>query len=288
MMRRSLTTLTLVLICGLLLLGAALAVAIAAGARSGARAKGVDASSADRTWPLSMSAAPEDLALALLSFQHPAHGERISDSSLQVAVKAPFGDDYLAAAALQRSTPGAPRMLVLLVNRPSPLLDPVSVHVQLIARRALGAPSVRILANPLSRAAGSSTPALCRLGLHGSALSASELRPLHSRGQALTGFDAGAAVAQAYDVICGLPYTTSFVRAIAPATAPSPPAPEVPAPVVPEAPAPVPTGPSPAPPGRIPGEGCEPRPGYACPAAVTSGSARLAGDGARRAAAGAH
>ena len=280
-MRRSLTTLTLVLACGLLLLGAALAVAIAAGTHAGARVKGVDAASSNRTWPLSMSAAPEDLALALLSFQRAAHGQRISDSSLQVAVKAPFGDDYLAAAALQLSTPGVPRMLVLLVNRPSPLLDPVSVHVQLIARRALGAPRVRILANPLSRLAGSSTPALCSLGLHGSALSASELRPLHSRGQVLTGFDAAGAVAQAYDMICGLPHTTSFVRTIAPATAPS-------SPTVPEAPAPVPTGPSPAPPGRIPGEGCAPRPGYACPAAVRSSSTGLAGDGERRAAAGAH
>ena len=281
-MRRSLTTLMLVVTCGLLLLGTALAVALAAS--TGAHAKAVDATSSKRTWPLSMSAAPDDIALALLSFEHPAHGQSISDSSVQLAVSAPFGDDYLAAAALRLPTPGVPRMLVLLVNRPSPLLDPVSVHVKVLASRALGAAHVHILANPLSRPAGAHTPALCSLGLHGSALSASELRPLHSRGHVLTGFDAAGAVAQAYDLVCGLAHTSSFVRAVDPATASPSPA----GPTAPEEPAPVPTTPSPAPPGRLPGEGCAPKPGYACPATVRHSATGVAAVGQRLAPAGAH
>jgi hypothetical protein len=283
-MRRSLTT--LVLACGVLLVGAALAVAIAAGTSADARVKAVDAASTQQTWRLSMSAAPDDLALASVDFQRAASGQRVSDSSVQVAVSAPFGDDYLAAAALRPSSkPGDRRMLVLLVNRPSPLLDPVSVHVRLIARRALGAPQVHILANSFSRPAGTNRRALCSLGLHGSALSASDLSPLHSRGDALKGFSSDAAVAQAYDLICGLPYTSSFVRAVAPAPAPSSPNP----PSAPEVPSPAPPAPSPTPPvGRLPGEGCVARPGYACPAAARNSSTGVVGHSERRAAAGSH
>jgi hypothetical protein len=264
MMRRPLTTLILVVTCGVLALGAAVAVAIEASA--GARAvPGADASSG-RSWPVSMSAAPNDLTLAEVSFHEPVHGRPISGSSLQLPVAAPFGDDYLAAATLRPSTSGVLRVLVLLVNRPSPLEDPVSVGMRLTAPRALGAPAVLKSANPLPRLADARAPALCNLASHGSALSAPVLRTLRSRGQALAGFDATSALAQAYDLVCGLPYASSFVQAIAGPPTASPPSP-------PES---TPPAPSPPPPvGKVPGEGCVPTPGYACPAAF-NGSSRAA------------
>jgi hypothetical protein len=245
MMRRPSTTLLLVVTCAALLLAAALAVATAAGTSSGTAAGRDDAASV-RSWPLSMTAAPDDMTLAEVSFQKATHGQQLSGSSLQVAVGTPFGDDYLAAGAVRLATASVPRLLVLLVNRPSALLDPVSVHVRLTASAALAQPVVRSLANPLTRAAGAPTPALCELPLHGSPLSASEVRPLHTRGQPLAGFDPAAALAQAYDVVCRLPYASAFKQAVAQPSAPSAPAPPI---------------------GKLPGEGCVPAPGYACPAA---------------------
>jgi hypothetical protein len=267
MMRRPLTTLTLVALCGSLVpltaWAATVALAPSAGAGAGRAAATVadlsraDAS-AERTWRVALSPAPGELTLAEIGF--PASGrERISDGSLQVAVSGPFGDDYMAAAALRLATPVPQRMLVLLVNRPSPLLDPVSVRLRITARRSLGAPVVRRLADPFTRPAGARTPALCNLPLRGSALGASQVRPLYTRGPALAGFGTASAVAQAYDVVCGLPYASSFAQAVEQ----SPPASPVPSPA--------PPAPSPAPPvGKLPGEGCEPTPGYACPVAVAS------------------
>jgi hypothetical protein len=217
---------------------------------AGAGAGAADAASAWRTSPMSLSPAPGDLALAQVSFPRAAAGQTISPSSLRVAVSGPFGDDYLVVAVPRLATPAAPRALVLLVNRPSPLLDPVSVRLALSARHALGAPLVQKLADPFARPATAPTPALCDLPLHGSALSVSELRPLHSRGQALSGFDATGAVAQAYDVVCGLASASSLEAAVR---------------STPSAPVPSPTPPV----GKIPGEGCVPAPGYACPGAVT-------------------
>ena len=167
----------------------------------------------------------------------------------------PFGDDYLAAAVPRLQTPGAPWALVLLVNRPSALLDPVSVHVRLTARRTLGTPVVWKLTDPLTHPDTGLTPALCNLALHGGALGESDLRPLHSRGAALAGFDAASAVAQAYDVVCGLPYASSFEQAVRQSSGCTP---------------------------------CDPPPGSACPLVAQPGicAAPVAG-GARRAPAGA-
>jgi hypothetical protein len=268
MMRRPSTRLILVATCAVLVLGAAVAVALAAGGRAIRGAARAARVAPITEWPLVMSAAPDDLALAQLSFRHAARGYSASDSSLRVAVSSPFGDDYLVAAALRPPTRGVSRVLVLLVNRPSPLLDPVSVRVRLTGPRALGTPRVLRLANPLVRPAAARAPALCDLPLHGSPLSASQLRPLGSRGAPLGGFGAADAVAQAYDLACGLAHASSFARAIAPAPAPLPPSPPTTTTPTP----PSPTTPSPLPPVRLPGEGCEPRPGYACPAAVGGAS----------------
>jgi len=267
-MRRPLTTLLLVATCGVLVLGAGLAVAIEAG--GGARAKPSAAASPVRNWPVRMSAAPNDLTLTEASFREPKRGQRISGSSLRVSVGSPFGDDYLVAGTPQPSPKGVLRVLLVLVNRPSPLLDPVSVSVRLTAPRVLGAPLVLKSIDPLTRASGARTPVLCDLAAHESALSASQLRTIRTRGQALVGFSAAGALAQAYDLVCGLPYSSSFAQAVAsPSVSESPTPPESNPPV----PSPVP---SPKPPvGKVPGEGCVPTPGYACPAAFR-GSPRAA------------
>jgi hypothetical protein len=260
MMRRSLTTLTLVVTLGLLLLGGALAIALKA--RGPAVVSSGAASSDTRSLSVTMSAAPDDFALAELSFDRAAHAARLTSGSLRMAVDGPFGNDYLITAALRLAKAGPPRLLVLLVNRPSPLLDPVSVHMRLSAPRSLGQPATRGFANPLARGTGTRAPLLCDLPLHGSALSASELHSLHSRGQGLAGVAGVEAVAQAYDVVCDLPHASSFVRAIEhPASSTSPT--ETPPPSQPPS--------SPAPPvGKLPGEGCVPAPGYACPGAAAA------------------
>ncbi len=239
MMRRPLTTLMLVLTCGALVLGTVLAMAIAAS--TGSRASASKAASVGHSWNLSMSAAPDDLTLAEVNFGGARRVQQIAGSSLHVVVRAPFGDDYLTAGALRLSASGALRVLVLLVNRPSPLFDPVSVGVRLTAPIALRSPLVLRSTDPLARPTGAHTPALCDLTVHGSTLSVSRLRVLSSRGQALAGFDAEGALAQAYDLACGLSYLSSFKQAV-------------------EQPA--------GPVGKIPDEGCKPEPGYACPLAA--------------------
>jgi hypothetical protein len=257
MMRRPLTRLILLVTCGALVLGGGLFAAIEASA--GAAVKRGAAASLGRSWPVGMSAAPDDLTLAEANFHEPTRGQRITGSSLQVSVRAPFGDDYLAAAAPRLPTSGALRVFILLINRPSPLEDPASVSMRLTAPRALGAPLVLRSVDPLSRPAGARKPVLCDLSPHGSALSAPELLTLRSRGQALAGFSGASAVAQAYDLACGLPHSSSFAQAVE----------GQPASVSPTPPESSPPAPSPTPPvGKLPGEGCVPTPGYACPAAA--------------------
>src|SRR5277367_5607476 len=108
MMRRPLTTLTLVATCGLLALGA---IALVSGQSAGSEtARARDSGTPMRMWRLSMSAAPGDLALAEISFAN-AHGRRLERRSLQVAVSGPFGADYLATAVLHLATKRGPGAL---------------------------------------------------------------------------------------------------------------------------------------------------------------------------------
>jgi hypothetical protein len=230
----------------------------------------IRAASDERAWQLTLSPAVDDLALAEISFHGPAW-ERLSTSSLQLALSGESGDgyDYLAMAAPRFHTSGGPRALVLLVNRPSALDDPVSVRLRLSARRALGKPRAFKLANPFTHPEPARTPALCDLALTGSTLDGSKLRALGSHGASLGGFDAADAVAEAYDVVCGLAYTSAFKQAV---TAPSVP-PTLPVP-------------TPVPPGCTP---CNPSPGTACPLVVQPGICVAASaTGARRVQAGAH
>ncbi len=271
MMRRPLTQLTLVAICGSLALLSGCA-AGAAGAKTGSagtrRDPGPPATAA-RTWTVTLSPAPDDLALAQIAFPGAAAGARVTSASLRVGVSVPFGDDYLAAAAVR--LPGPPRVLVALVNRPSPLAEPVAVQVRLIAASALGTPVVMRSSNPFTRAAAAPKPRMCDLPLHGAALSASRLHLLRSHGAPLAGYAGASAVAQAYDAVCSLPFASSFEQAVTRPTGSSPPVP------------------TPTPPvGKLPGEGCVPRPGYACPGAVESAPPAASAAARRRAAAGAH
>ncbi len=263
MMRRPLTTLVLAGACGLIALAAVAALGAGLVRGGGSHAGRAAVQPGSRTWPLTLSPAPDDLALAQVSF--PARGRgRPPKGSLRLAVSGPFGADYLAAATPRLATPGAARALVLLVNRPSALEDPASVHLRFAAWRSLGAPAMHTFEDPFARAGSVATPALCDLPVHGSPLAGSELRVLSSRGTALAGFGAVGAIAQAYDLACGLPYAGAFKQAVeGPSSVSSPP----PAPAPSPAPSPpVSPTPSPAPPvGKLPGEGCKPEPGYYCP-----------------------
>jgi hypothetical protein len=287
MMRPRLASLALVASC---VSGFLLAPASSLGAARGAGAPASSAGgAAERTWSVTLSPAPGDLALVEIGFRRTVRGG-ISSRSLHIGVTSPFGDDYVAAAVPRLRTPGGARALVLLVNRPSPLLDPVGVRLRLGASRALGAPSVLRLTNPFTRPVGGPTPALCGLPLRGSALGGSDLRTLGSYGAALSGFGAASAVAQAYDVACGLPHAGSFKQALggrcSSATVPPGtlccPANAICAPAPPPAPAP----PAPVPPGCMP---CDPPPGYACPLAPAADvCVAPVSAGARPAPAGAH
>jgi hypothetical protein len=235
MMRLHLTTLALVAACGLFVLGAVIVVDGASARSVSSGARRADAA-ATRTWRVSLSPGPGDLALAQISFPAGAR-QLLTRRSLQVAVSGPFGDDYLATATLRVARPQGPMALVLLVNRPSPLLDPVTVRLRVTARRSLGTSVVRRLADPFRRPAADPAPALCDLRRHDTALAASDLSALGARGTSLVGFSAASAVAQAYDVACGLPSASSFEQVV-------------------ERTAPI---------GRLPGEGCQPSAGRACP-----------------------
>jgi hypothetical protein len=78
------------------------------------------------------------------------------------------------------------------------------------------------LSNPFTRRPSGLTPALCDLPIRGPSLTASDVRsvlgqglPLRAAGGGREGiFGAEAAVAQAYDVVCGRPYEPLFRQAV--------------------------------------------------------------------------
>lgn len=223
-----------------------------------------------RMWSLRLTPAPDDLALAQIRFPH-AGRRTVVRELLHIAMRAPFGADYLAVAtpSIALSTGGA-QVLVLLVNRPSALEDPVSVELRLSTEGRLAEHRVRRVENPFAETPAPTAPGLCDLATHGRALQAGDLAPLRSGGAALDGFSAAAAVAQAYDVVCGLPYEAAFKQVVTGTAAQPQPAPPQPTPAPPQPP---PAPPTPTPPiGKLPGEGCVPAPGYVCPEAAKRGA----------------
>jgi hypothetical protein len=257
------------------------------------------ASPSRRAWNMIVSPAAGDLVLVQISF-HRRHAEAVLEHSLHVSISGAFGEDYLVVAAPRLGTASTARALILVIDRPSPLLDPLSVHLRLSARRSLGAALVRRVTDPLTRPAGHPSPALCDLLPHGGAVSGSGLHALGSRGAPLAGFGAADAVAQAYDAACELPYASAFKQAVEPSNGTCPTA-AVPSgalccpataicavpPGSPPAPTPSPApAPTPEPPRCTP---CDPPPGYACPlAARPSICAAPLPRSARRASVGAH
>jgi hypothetical protein len=286
MMRPRQASLVLLAISATTLLGGALT--DTSGAASGA-SKG-----AWRTVMASVSPTQNDLALLQIRFSATRGRQRITNRNLKLALGLPIGSDYITLATLGHGLSRSPKALILIVDRPSALLDPAVIRLRVRSSRALGKPRVWTLVNPFTHPSAGLTPALCDLPLGGAAaLAAPVLRTLSSQGAGLTGFDSTAAVAQAYDVVCGLPYEASFAQAVTHASSgvcfpsgalcclpnggcASPPIPT---------PAPTPPTPVPSPPGCAP---CNPAPGYACPLARASVCAAGISSGARRASLGSH
>jgi hypothetical protein len=232
-------------------------------------------SALSRSTLLTLSPAPGDLVLAVLRF--PGSGRHtLGPHTLRLAFAGLRGEDYLAVAAVARPPHGGARALVLLVNRPTAVLDPA--HVRLRARwsAALGGLSARNATDVLARSGSPRSTALCGLTRSGRALGASALRALSHGGSPLGSFSPGTALAAAYDATCGLAYPLAFKQAVqgssggcgttatrsgalcCPPNAMCVPGPE---PVPQPAPEPSPGPPNPEP--RCPP--CNPRPGTACP-----------------------
>lgn len=198
-----------------------------------------------RAWTMSLAPGVDDIALAQIGFPH-VRGARLRRGSLSVSARAPFANDYLVAGAVVVSGSRAARVLVLLANRATDLLDPVRVGLRASAAGALGAPRILQARDPFTRPAAKAA-ALCDLPLHGRALAPSQLLVLGTRGAPLTGFSAAAALAQAYDAVCHLAYSSAFKAVLAPASgAPSPPTGNPPTPT--PSPVPSPPGCAPCPP----------------------------------------
>ncbi len=246
---------------------AAWACVTAAAGSAGARAAGPPAGAArqadagtahdskrvsERRLLLALSAAPDDLAVAEVRFEGRTR-ERISRASGRLGVIGPFGDDYLGAAVVEEGANAGRALLVVLVNRPSPLLDPVSVTFALTVPQGLGKHALRGASDPFTRPASGVAPAVCALTRR-SPIAARELASLRALGAPLGSFSPAEAAAQAYDAVCGLSYSQAFRRAV---TGPPPPQP-----APPPAPHPIPEPPH-CPP-------CVPTPGYACPLATPS------------------
>jgi hypothetical protein len=181
-----------------------------------------------RAWKESIIAPAQfDLSLAEVRFGPPARGPRARPSpgvgAIRIALRGPTGLDYVAAA-VTRSGVSGPRALVLVVNRrPRGSLAPDVARIGLtvtVARR-LGAAVVSQVSDPFTRLRIGLTPALCDLPTRGAALVAGEIRSMLSRGVALTGFSATAAIAQAYDVVCRRPYEQAFRQAVSPTSPPT-------------------------------------------------------------------
>jgi hypothetical protein len=217
-----------------------------------------------RVLRLIVSPAPGDFVLEELGFRGAGRG-KLSASSLHVMVKGAFGDDYVAGAWL--STPAGRRALVLVVNRPSPLLDPS--HVQLVLRWQawLGSPFRRAALNPLAVGAAPAPSALCVLEGHDLPLGSVRLHVLGTWGTRISAITPANAIAEAYDASCGRPVESAFAQALSGACS--------------ERCEPTPT---PPPETAPPGCGrCDPRPGYACPLVATPAVCVASpGSGARR------
>jgi hypothetical protein len=176
-----------------------------------------------RVWKEHVAAPAQfDLSLAQISFGAPARvaGQSSSRpgraSSVGLQLQGPTGLDYVAAAVTRFSVLGRPRALVLVVNkRPRGSLAPdlARISFTLSAPARLGRPLMLQASDPFTHPTGLA-PALCNLPIRGASLAAGDLTAVLSRGPALSGFAAGAAIAQAYDALCRRPFSQSFRQAV--------------------------------------------------------------------------
>lgn len=185
-----------------------------------------------RVWTRYLAAPAQfDLSLAEITFGAPARVAGAAASragragSVRVALLGSSGLNSVAAAVTRFTVRGRPRLLVLAVNRrPRGLLAPdiARVALRVTAPRRFGRPTLMQLSNPFTRRPSGLTPALCDLPIRGPSLTSSDLRsvlahglPLQAAGGGREGvFGAEAAVAQAYDVVCGRPYKPLFKQAV--------------------------------------------------------------------------
>jgi hypothetical protein len=202
--------------CRLRLLACVIAVgacAWVAGAPAPAGAQGA------RAWKEYVAAPGQfDLSLAEISFGAPAHvarqraSARRRESPIRLALRGTAGLNYVAGAVTRFSVRGRPRVLVLVVNRrPRGSLAPdlARIGLTVTAPRRLGVPVLVQISNAFKRRTGLK-PALCDLPIRGASLKASDLRSALNGGLPVGGFAAAAAVAQAYDAVCGRPYDAAF------------------------------------------------------------------------------
>jgi hypothetical protein len=179
--------------------------------------------SGTRAWRQHVAAPAQfDLSLAQISFGAPARvagrGASVSRqaASIRLQLQGSTGLDYVAAAVTRFSVRGRPRALLLVINRrPRGSLAPdlARIGFTVAAAARLGRPIVLAISNPFTHPSGL-TPALCDLPIRGAALAAGDLRAVLSRGPALSGFSAGAAVAQAYDTLCRRAFSQSFRQVV--------------------------------------------------------------------------
>jgi hypothetical protein len=183
--------------------------------------------SAVRVFKASVAAPGQfDLTLAEVRFRGRAHAAGTLSSasrlarSIRLSLTGPSGLDYVAGAVTRFTVHRRPRILVLVVNRrPRGSLAPdlARIGVAITAPRRVGAPELLQASDPFTRPrSGRQIPVPCDLpaGGAGGSLAASALRPLLARGAALEGFSGPAAIAQAYDAVCGKPYAAAFRQAV--------------------------------------------------------------------------
>jgi hypothetical protein len=170
-----------------------------------------------------------DLSLAEISFGAPAHVARQGasgsrrESPIRLALRGTAGLNYVAGAVTRFSVRGRQRVLVLVVNRrPRGSLAPdlARIGLTVTAPRRLGLPVLVQISNAFKRGGTGLKPALCDLPIRGASLRASDLRSALNGGLQVGGFGAAAAVAQAYDAVCGRPYDAAFRAAVTQGSSP--------------------------------------------------------------------
>ncbi|HUE25431.1 MAG TPA: hypothetical protein VMP89_01540 [Solirubrobacteraceae bacterium] len=229
--------------------------ALAVGARSGAPADA--ATGAVRTVSVTVSPGGGDLSLIAIRFPQ-ARGMVPGARTVRVR-REPAG--YEAVAVPRGRAAHAQPVLVLVTNRFTRAEMPVKVRVTVRSAASLGRPVIRVrshaLGVPAARPAG-----VCSLTRGSVAVGAAALLPLSASGEPLEGFSTAGAVADAYNAVCGLPYSLAFRRAVSGTGAECAAGSSCEA--APE-PAPAPS-PGPEQPKCPP---CNPKPGYACPLAAS-------------------